>query len=276
MVEAIERLATYFGGEQTRQGVLARAALGRPGADDAELARRLLGSLGAEVRSDGSIGGAVVPTIWRVHELMDLSQGGRQPEVVARLMEWILALQGKPGAFGEGCDKVRHAQRVCEHYVGGFFAPAPPGQRLAPVTLPNGKVFRNEPAARFVISCLALRAALRTGFATRTAVNRHVVSLVHLADQWTGWNIYFAPDVVVSGLHTLAVAGGSWAHGGAVARVVSLVAANQREDGEWPGADLFLVLEALLAAGTDDARNAVRRAAPALAARQRADGTFGP
>src|SRR5205085_8678303 len=141
------------------------AALGSPGGDP-ELVGRLVAALETEIRADGTVGGAVVPTIWRVHELLDLGRSGQDP-AVDRSMSWVLGLQERPGAFGDDCDKPRHAQRICAHYVRGFFAPAPPEQRLAPITLPNGKVFRAEPAARFAISCLALRAALRTGHEAR-------------------------------------------------------------------------------------------------------------
>ena len=60
-----------------------------------------------------------------------------------------------------------------------------------------------------------------------------------------------------------------------VRRLVDLVTANQGVEGDWPAADLFQVLDALLAADTPEAQVTVRRAATALAARQRADGTFG-
>lgn len=271
MSSALERLALFFGSEQTRQGVLARAALGHPGRGDPELRSALLHRLQSEIRADGSVGGSVVATFWRAHELMDLGVGSKAG--VEPLIRWMLTLQGKPGAFGEGCDRLRHAQRVCEHFVIGFFAPAPPEQRLTPITLPNGKVFRAEPAARFALSCLALRAALRVGHQTRSMIQQHLQSLVRLADQWTDWNGYFAPDVILSGLHALAVAGPAYRE--VVERVVELVGANQSPDGSWSNADLFYALEALRAADTTAARESVRRAVPALTVRQRVDGTFG-
>ncbi len=267
----MDRLADLLGGALTRQGLLARAALGRPFPEDGELAHRLAGALGAQLRADGSLGGATVPTVWRAHELMDLES--RCGPACGRAMSWILALQGRPGGFGEGCDRTRHARRLCEHYVRGFFAPAPAGQRFAPVTLPNGKVFRAEPAARFAISCLALRAALRAGAEERPLVRQHLVSLEQITNQRARWGDYFAPDVLVCALHALAVAGA--AHKPAVDRLVGLVAAHQDPGGGWPDADLFLVLEALLAVATDSAREAVTKAIPALLARQKANGTFG-
>jgi hypothetical protein len=271
MSSTLERLALFFGAEQTRQGLLARGALGRSGRTDPELTNALLDRLRAEIRADGSVGGSVVATMWRAHELMDLapaSKAGVEP-----LIRWVLALQGKPGAFGEGCDRLRHAQRVCEHFVIGFFAPAPPEQRLAPITLPNGKVFRAEPAARFAISCLGLRAVVRAGQQARPMVQQHLQSLVHLADQWTTWNGYFAPDVIFSGLHALAVGGPAYSD--VVRRVVELAASNQAPDGGWPNTDLFHALDALVAANMPVASQCLRRAVPALMSRQRADGTFG-
>ncbi|MEZ0334060.1 MAG: hypothetical protein ACAI18_08635 [Gemmatimonadales bacterium] len=268
----IDRLAVYFSEQQTRQGLLARAELGRPSPGDPELACRMVGLAAAQLRADGSVGGAPVTTIWRAHELLDL---GSDPTAapLALVLRWMMELQEKPGGFGEGCDRERHSRRLCEHFVIGFFAPAPPELRLAPVTLPNGKVYRAEPAARFALSCLALRAALRAGHRDRSAVRSHVTSLVCLAEQWTTWTGYFAPDLIVAALHALVLAGEDKRP--VVQRLTSLVAAHQGEDGVWPTADLFHVLEALCAVGSPAALAAVRRAVPALAERQRPDGTFG-
>jgi hypothetical protein len=77
----------------------------------------------------------------------------------------------------------------------------------------------------------------------------------------------------VAGLHALAVAGPEYRD--IVHRLVALVTSNHGVTGEWPSADLFQVLEALLAAGTLEAQVTVRRSGTALMARQRPDGTFG-
>jgi len=269
---AIERLALFFGMERTRQGLLAREALDRTAATDAELAERLRGELASGLRPDGTVAGGAVPTIWRVHQLLDLGERKDSP-AIARPLAWLLDLQNRPGSFHDGCDRARHARRLCQHFLAGFFSPAPPAQRLAPVTLPTGKVFRVEPAARFAISCLALRAALRAGRADEPSIKRHIQSLARISEQWTEWGGYFSPDTVVAGLHALAVAGPEHRH--IVHRLVGVVTSNQGVDGEWANADLFHVVDALLAAGTLEAQVTVRRAATALAARQRTDGTFG-
>jgi hypothetical protein len=270
--EGIERLQLFFAEVSTRQGVLARQALGQAAPGDEVLAQRLVDDMRAETGMDGSISGAVVATIWRAHELLDLGCAGDQAGT-ARVMGWVLALQSKPGAFSEGCSPPRHAHRACEHFISGFFSPAPPVQRFAPVMFPNGKVFRAEPAARFAISCLALRAALRGRMEQRPEIAQHLASLLQLQEQWDDWSGYFAPDTIVAGIHTLAFAAD--AHREILPRLARTVAANQAEDGTWTHADLFHTLEALQAVGTKEAHAAVRRAVPALLARQRIDGSFG-
>jgi hypothetical protein len=269
---ALERLALYFGAMRSRQGLLARAELGLAAPDDPALAARLAQELTAELRPDGSVHGAALPTIWRVHELLDLGRGPGDAGL-SRAVGWVLQRQDGPGAYGEGCDKARHSQRTCEHFLRGFFSAAPATERVAPITLPSGKAFRAEPAARFAISCLALRAVLRAGHRDRPAIVTHLDSLRSLADGWTDWNGAFAPDAVVTGLHALALGGPSCRP--VVERLVRLVAAQQHDDGHWEGADLFQALEALVATDLPAARAAVRRAVPALEERQRADGSFG-
>jgi hypothetical protein len=271
--EAIERLGLYFGVTPTRQGFLARHALGQPAPGDSALALRLSAGLRAEALVDGASTGAVVPAVWRVHELLDLGYEVEREEA-ADLMGWMLQLQSKPGAFSVGCSRARHAHRVCEHFISGFFSPAPAEERLAPIMLPNGKVFRAEPAARFAFSCLALRAAVRTGLQTTPSVEQHLNSLLQLQDQWENWNGYLSPDAIVAGIHALALV--PTTPDRVLSRLAASVAANQAADGTWANADLFHTVEAMVAVGTAAAHASVRRAVPAILARQRADGSFGP
>lgn len=269
--DALDRLELFFAGRATRQGLLARQALGRPAAGDADLRERLIEQLRGDTRSDGSVGGAALPTIWRAHELLDLGHGGDASGTL-RVMGWVMSLAGKAGAFGEGCAEPRHHHRACEHWLSGFFSPAPPGHRVAPITFPNGKVFRAEPAARFALSCLALRAAVRAGYEARPTVQAHLIGLGRLQGEWEKWGTYYTPDLVASGLAGLA--GASSPHAIAAHRVSAAIAAHQEPDGTWAQAELFHVLEALTWAGTAPARTALRRAVPALLERQRPDGSF--
>jgi hypothetical protein len=270
--DGIDRLGAFFESRATRQGLLARRALDRLVAGDEILRTRLIRELRGETRLDGSLGGAVVPTIWRVIELMEL--GHRRDEAgVIRVVGWVLGLQDQPGAFGQGCDEARHANKVCEHFVGGFFSPALPSERLSPVSLPSGKVFRSEGAARFAVSCLALRASLMAGHDARPAVRKHLESLILLRETSTRWDGYFSPDAIVSALGPLAVAPPPFRDH--IPEAAAFIAGHQNRDGTWPNADLFHVLDHLVAAGTAKAKFAVCRAVPALLEQQRSDGTFG-
>lgn len=270
--EAIERLARYFDGPQTRQGLLARRALGRPATGDAALTLNLIRHLAAEVRRDGTVRGGFLPTAFRLLELTDLG-ADEETTAVPRLTTWLLAQQGLPGCYSDGCTKPRHEAGACEHFLQGFFSPAPAEQRVAPVSLPNGKVFRAEPAARFALSCLALRALMGTTARTYTGPGRHLASLATLRGAWEQWDGYFPPDLVLTALTALASAPGEHRSLGGI---TAFVAAQQMPDGSWPQADRFVALEALLVAGTPEATAAIRRAVPALAASVRADGSFGP
>jgi hypothetical protein len=270
--EGIDRLRMFFGEGSTRQAVLARQVLGQPAAGDELLARRLVDDMRAETRMDGSIAGEVVATIWRAHELMDLGSAGDHAGTV-RVLGWVLGLQTRPGAFSHGCSAPRHAQRTCEHFIAGFFSPAPWEQRFSPVMLPTGKVFRAEPAARFAVSCLALRAALRGRLEHRPLVRQHLLSLIQLHEHWNDWNGYFAGDAIVAGIHALAFV--SSEHRDILPRLAGFIAVNQAADGTWQQADLFQTLDALHALHTPEAHAAVRRAVPALLGRQRIDGSFG-
>ncbi len=270
VADALTRLGGFFAERRSRQGVLARAALGRAAPDDDTLRAELIVVLREETRLDGSLPGGAVATAWRAHELMDLGHGGDQPGTV-RVMGWVLSVQGKPGNFAEGCADARHRHRACEHALGGFFSPGPASERLAPISFPNGKVFRAEPAARFAASCLMLRAALRAGHASRPQVDQHAICLARLEGQFGDWGAYWAPDLAASALHALAAS----QRIEAAAALAAMIARHQDTSGTWPGGDFFHLLEALATVPAPEARDALRRAAPTLVAQQRPDGSFG-
>jgi len=270
---ALERAAEFFAPRRSRQAILAREALGRPAAEDEAARAAVIEAHHQGIRPDGSVGGAALPTIWRAIELMELEHSGQEP-TTAKLVGWVLGTAGQPGAFGEGCHPARHEQKACEHYLAGFFAPAPAGERLAPITMPCGKTFRAEAQARFAVSCLGLKAVLMAGLAGRASVKKHLTSLSLLAEVWTDWGGYWAPDLVVAALGAMAIA--PPVHRGATLKTAAFLAENQQEDGTWSNADFFHVLESLLLANTPPARKALARAIPALVALQRKDGSFGP
>jgi hypothetical protein len=266
--EGIARLQAYFTPAATRQGILARRLLGAPSDGDEQLARDLARRLAGEIRADGSFGGAFVSTAWAIVELHDL---GDDSSAAGKLSGWLLARQEASGRFGEGCTPPRHSAKACEHFMKGFFAVAPPTERVAPLTLPTGKVIRSEGTARFAASCLALRALILAGQRSQPGVRKHLDSLAVAAAGPLPTD-HYPMELVVASLSTLAHAG----HVEEATVTYRDVLLNlQKADGTWPGLDSFIALEALMAEGSDKALGAVRRAIPSLLAGQRRDGTFG-
>ena len=267
-VEGIARLQAYFASAPTRQGILARRLLGNPSADDSQLAKDLARRLIADIRADGSVGGAFVSTAWAIVELHDL---GGDAAATTRLADWLLTRQDAPGRFGEDCTPPRHAGRTCEHFMKGFFAVAPATERVAPLTLPTGKVIRSEGTARFAASCLALRGVILAGRESHAGVRNHIESLAAAA-MGSLPSDHYPMEFVVASLSALAHARQEEK---AIEAYRDLLLKRQKEDGTWSALDSFMTLEALMAEGSEKAKGAVRKAIPSLLAVQRRDGTFG-
>lgn len=269
--EALERLTHFFAPQQNRQGWLARGLLAMRNRHDQELRDALVQAWSRE----GPIRGGLLAVAWRVHEFLDLEEPPDSP-APGQLLVWILAQQDKPGAFGEDWIASDEITRRFPGRLTGFFSPGPPPPkaRIAPVTLPNGKVFRAEAAARFAVSCVALRAVLRAGLGGRADIRAHLQSLTMLL-RYVTWGLgYLPPDAVLVALHALAAAGPGQREN--LVNCVSWVVSHQQDDGTWPHADLFVVLEVLVAARTREGARALERAMRTLLSRQRLDGTFGP
>jgi hypothetical protein len=203
-------------------------------------------------------------------ELDHLGDRSRERE---RLAGWLLSRQRVPGAFPEGCTAARHQHRGCEHFLEGFFSPAPPTHRVAPITVPNGREYRSESQARFVASCLALEAVVRAGRAGEPLVERHLASFGSLVDEWAAWGDYLVPDLAFAAIAALASAGPAGA--ATLEPLVALVVERQQADGTWPQVDLFNALDGLSRVDPKLSRPALARAAPTLLRRQRDDGSFG-
>lgn len=268
--EALERLTHYFAPQLTRQGWLARGLLGMRNTHDQELRDVLVQTWSRE----GTLRGGLLAVSWRVHEFLDLEEPSDSP-VPGGLLVWILAQQDKPGAFGEELAGDALARRFPGR-LGGFFSPGPPPpkSRVTPLTLPSGKVFRAEAAARFAVSCVALRAVLRAGLGARADIRAHLQSLTTVLRYVTWEPGYLPPDAVLVALYALASAGPGQREN--LVNCVSWVVSHQDKDGTWPHADLFIVLETLVAARTREGSKALGRAIKPLLVRQRPDGTFGP
>lgn len=270
--QAIERAAAYFAGRETRQGYVARRLLGQAAAADDRLAETLVRERRARLRSDGSIAGDLVATAWLAWELLDLG-ASRTTNAVRRPVAWILGRQEKDGAYALGCTPRRHALRLCEHAIGGFFAYRSSGRTVRRVTLPTGAAVASDQGARFLASCFALRTVLRAGEEERTLVRRHVGSLLALPKMWDSWGGLWAPTLTVGALAAIA-----WAPPPFRSQLPILaehLALNQKPDGSWRNLDIVHAVDALVAVPLPQAKEAVALAAPRLAKLQTQKGTVG-
>lgn len=263
-------VASYFARRSTRQGWIARRLLGRVEPTDPTLRDHLIAAIGGAIRPDGSVGGNALATIGAIHEMLELDA---DPAAYVAPLDWVLTLEGRPGTFGEGCSAARHAHRVCEHFLGGFFSPAPSTTRVAPVTFPNGKSYRVESQARFAVSCFALQVVLLTGRAPGPGVARHLDSFAHLFEEWAAPGDHLALDLAFAALGATAAAPDRWA--GVADGLLEVVARQQLPDGTWQRADFFNALDAVSRCERPGAAPVLRKALPALLQRQRDDGSFG-
>ena len=268
---ALDRAAMFFKDRTTRAAVMARRALGRRHPPDQTLIEHLVRELRRRTRMDGSVEGSLVRTAWTVAELLDLDCPADHAAVV-RTVGYVLTKQNGPGHFAEGCSEERHRDRLCRHYIEGFFTPGPRDEDLAPLKLPTGVTFADEEDARFAASCLALRVAIRAGEDRRESVRRHIESLLSLPEMWDDWAGRWSPDLTLLALGALAAA--PMEYRAEVDRRVAFMLGHQREDGTWRDAYFLHALEVLLAFPTAGARAGIARAAQALVERQRADGSF--
>lgn len=267
---ALAGLRQYFVTRPNRAGLVARAYLGARTRDDDRYRDHLLTAAQASISPDGSVRGDLLATALALIELDYLEAPLRVREP---LVLWLLARQNRPGTFADGCTAARHQHHVCEHFLSGFFSPAPPVQRIGSITLPNGKEFRVESQVRFALSCVALDAVARAGRVHDPAVERHLDSFRALVETWAGWNDHLAPDLAGSALNALASAGSQWRDTSAA--LVAIYAAHQQADGTWRDLDFFHALDALSRVRVDAVLPVLERAADTLIRRQRDDGSFG-
>ena len=226
----------------------------------------------ARVRADGSVGGDLVATAWLAWELMDLG-APIAAHSVHRPVAWILGRQEKDGAYAEGCTPRRHALKLCEHAIGGFFSYRSSGRTVRRLTLPTGAAVTSDQGARFLASCFALRTVLRAGQEERTLVRRHVGSLLALPKMWDSWGGLWAPTLTVGALAAIA-----WApppFRGQLPILSEHLALNQKPDGSWRNLDIVHAVDALVAVPLPQAKEAVALAAPRLAKMQSPKGTVG-
>lgn len=235
--EGFERVTRFFGDRPSRPAILARQLAGGARPDDAHLAEILANERRAATRADGSVGGSLVATSWAALEMMDLGSDWLHGGL-DRLLSWILT-------------QIERDQ---------------PGD-AAPLVLPSGAVFQDAQHAALAARCLGLRALVRARRGERPGVARFMTELAAAKGRQPP-----TLDLSASVLGALALAPPEHRHhlDGLIARI----ARAQAPQGDWPDADTLHVLDALLLAGIRPARAVVARAAPALLARLRDDGSL--
>lgn len=252
--EQLDRAATFFRDRKTLHGVLARRLLNAESPQDRDLADHLIRERRRQSRMDGSIGGSLVLTARAVWEMLEL---GANPEDagIVRLTGYLLTRQHQPGRWSD------------DGSAGdGFFSPGPRSHAIAPLVFPSGTVFEDEDDARFVASCLALRAVLRAGHENRQRVRTHLERLLALR----------AIDPHLAFVVLGALGMGPPAYQERIAPLIEATAGHQREDGTWPGVTVFHAVDLLLSVPSAAARALVRTAAPHVAGLQTASGAFDP
>lgn len=250
----LAQAAAFFATRPTVAGVVARRLLGRSAAGDADLTDHLIRERRRRSRMDGSIGGSLLLTAQALWDLLELG-ADRDHAGVVRLSGYLLMQQGGPGRWSE------------DGIAGdGFFSPGPREQPVAPLRLPSGTVFSNEDDARFVASCLALRAVLRAGHEERHPVTTHLERLLRLR--------VLEPHLGFVVIGALGMAPPQYR-----ARIESLVdeaGRHQQDDGSWPGVTVFHAADLLMTVPTPAARALIRKAAPYIASKQTPSGAFDP
>jgi len=235
--EAFGRAVQFFADRQSRPAILARQLAGREAPDDSNLAQILSNERRAATRADGSISGSLVATAWAAIEMMDLGSDWLQGSL-DRLLSWVL------------------------RQIEGNFPTDP-----APLDLPNGARFSEAEHASIAARCVGLRALVRARRGERPGVARVMDELALAKGRQP-------PTLDLSGSVLSALALAPPQHRHHLDGLIARVARAQRDEGDWPDADLMHLVDALLLAGIRPARAVVVRSVPALLARQRPDGSF--
>lgn len=252
--EQLDRAAAFFRDRLTLEGVVARRLLNAPAAGDAALADHLIRERRRRSRMDGSIDGSLVLTARALSDLFDLGAQADDAGAV-RFAGYLLTRQGKPGRWSD------------DGSAGdGFFSPGLRDQPIAPLRLPSGADFEEEDDARFVASCLALRAVLLAAHDGRASVRTHLERLLSLRT--------YDPHLAFVVLGAVGLAPPEYHR--PIAGLLQDVAGRQRPDGTWPDVSVFHAVDMLLGVPSAAARTLVRAAAPHIAALQQDSGAFDP
>lgn len=265
--DAADRARGWLNERTDYYGYLSRRDTGR-GAP--ELAGHLRGDLLAQQDREGSWGeGDVARTAEAVWHLLDYGMPSNSRQVLSAL-HWLYSQRDGEGAFSSGCSPARHEGRTCEHFISGYFSPAPPDESLE-ITLDNGQTVTSDVGARLLISERTLRTLLRAG--PQDPRTEESVKGLRGLPVYLEYGGSFTPAVLIGALQALA-----WTQGPAPSELeagLEVVAQAQEKDGTWPNVEFFFVLEMLLEVDLPLADSMLERAAPRLLDTQLNNGVWG-
>jgi hypothetical protein len=158
--------------------------------------------------------------------------------------------------------------------VSGFFSPGSRDEAVAPLALPTRRIIGTEIAARFAMSCFALRTVLRAGEEEREPVRRHIESLLTVGDRWPRHKEEspHTIDLVFSALGPLGLAPAEYTEG--VEQLTARICGMQNTEGVWDGTSVFHALDGMLTLRSPAARAAIGKALPPLLSMQQSSGAF--
>jgi hypothetical protein len=245
-------------------------------------ARRWIAALLSEQDPVGSWGGDLLWTAEVLLTIQELRTAAGVVELepgVGLAYDWIRSRRGVAGSWVDGCTPERHADGLCHHFIGGFFAPAPPEVQLAEARLRSGARLVGDQEIRLVASASALRCSLGLGRATGDD-RLHLTALRRLVRRWgTGAPPGLSTGALLAAVHALIAAGGD-EDVDAVEWGLRLIGGRQRGDGSWVETDAFQALDVIGAAAdagiaSDQMRRALWHGARLLIASQQEDGSWG-
>jgi hypothetical protein len=269
---AIERVGAYFAERETRPAYVGRGLLGQRRPEDERLMHALVRERRTRQRADGSVGGDLIATAWYVWELLDLDQ---KPDSspIQRAVKWMLARQDRDGAYHPHQPGRRAPIDPRYAAMGGFFAYRTAGRVIHRLALPNGVSVTSDAGSRFLASCFALRAVLRSGHDAETLVRRHVGSLLAFPKLWDTWGGQWSPTLMIGALAAIAWSPPPFRN--QLPILAEHVALNQKPDGSWRNLDLVHAVDALVHVPLPQARESVALPAPKLAKMQTLNGSLG-
>jgi hypothetical protein len=262
------------------EAFIARRESGDERIDDQETIDAVASEMLEHQSSDGSWGGSVVLTAEALLLLYELDMPVSMRTVVERAQHWLRGRRNVEGAYTQGCSPERHELALCEHFAGGFFAPASYSVDLTGASLTNGLTFQTDTDARLGISALALHAMRRW---SRASIDDslHLAALHRIV---TAAARGYIPEIP---LHTMTLVLTALALGPRTPEFISVlhgsltkITGYQRADGSWQGAEPFHVADLYLYAtkagyGSPVFDAAIVRTAELLVHTQNPDGSWG-